>query len=523
MIDFISRKDCGYKYDYEAIFVDIANGILPPIPTYRSLILNDLFFIVLFVMRIPGANHPFVVDACREVEYGPKSNTLDVWAREHFKSTIITIAETVQEILANPEERVAIFSHTRPIAKGFLRSIKLLFEESELLKECFPDVLYKSPQSEASKWSEDDGLVVKRKGYYKESTVEAWGLVEGMPTSKHFTRRVYDDIETDDLVENPDMIIKVKRKFNLSQNLGTASGTKRVVGTYYHHEATLAHVRDKKDANGEDVYITRRKPATEDGTATGKPILLGQKKIDELRIDEHEFNCQQLLDPTPVGIRRLSGDMLTDIAPKDIPYRLYKFMLIDPAGDDKDGKGDAWAVWTVGVEPYRDEIGASNVYILDGVVTPMRETEAIDQITRMYLKAGVVMQLGVEKVGLSTTEIHIAKALGARGRHLSIDAGNLILLRPSGRKKARRIESALAWPLYNSKIHISTLVPEVTRERLRLEMDKFPYWHDDGLDALSYLYDIIKEYRFGVYMEEDEYEKNVLSEPANNELSWMTA
>jgi len=27
-------------------------------------------------------------------------------------------------------------------------------------------------------------------------------------------------------------------------------------------------------------------------------------------------------------------------------------------------------------------------------------------------------------------------------------------------------------------------------------MEKFPFWHDDGLDALSYLYDIIKDFRF---------------------------
>jgi hypothetical protein len=27
-------------------------------------------------------------------------------------------------------------------------------------------------------------------------------------------------------------------------------------------------------------------------------------------------------------------------------------------------------------------------------------------------------------------------------------------------------------------------------------MDKFPHWHDDGLDALSYLWDILKDHRF---------------------------
>ncbi|MGA2467632.1 MAG: hypothetical protein ABSH06_25210, partial [Thermodesulfobacteriota bacterium] len=58
------------------------------------------------------------------------------------------------------------------------------------------------------------------------------------------------------------------------------------------------------------------------------------------------------------------------------------------------------------------------------------------------------------------------------------------------------IESALAWPLNNGKLHVSKAVPYAYRERLKWEMEKFPFWHDDGLDALSYLYDIIKDFRF---------------------------
>ena len=78
-----------YKFDYEAIFTDIANGVLPERETFRMLILEDLFFIVHFVMGIEKANHPFVVDRCHDVEAGPRTNTLDVLARFHYKSVII--------------------------------------------------------------------------------------------------------------------------------------------------------------------------------------------------------------------------------------------------------------------------------------------------------------------------------------------------------------------------------------------------------------------------------------------------
>ena len=60
----------------------------------------------------------------------------------------------------------------------------------------------------------------------------------------------------------------------------------------------------------------------------------------------------------------------------------------------------------------------------------------------------------------------------------------------------------------NSKIFISTAVPSVYVDRLKSEMDKFPYWHDDGLDAMSYLYDLMKEYHFSYWQDDvvPEYE-----------------
>lgn len=489
-------EGCIYRYDYEKIFQSIAKGELEEKGAYRTLILSDLWFIVYFVMKVGSANHPFVVKMCRVVEEGANSRTLDLWAREHFKTTIITIAETVQKVLKNPDERVGIFSHTRPIAKGFLRSIKMLFEGSEILKACFPDVLYQNPAQEAQKWSEDDGLVLKRKGFAKESTIEAWGLIEGMPTSKHFSHRVYDDIETADVVDSPDMVMKVRNRFDLSRNLGTLDGTERVIGTTYSHSGVLEDLRKKQDIHGRDMYLTRVVPATDDGSPNGVPVLLSQERLDDLKTNEYIFNCQQLLNPTPIGIRKLDSSLLRDIEAVFIPSSVFKFMVIDPAGDDKTGKGDAWAIEVWGVEPKADDLGASNVYLMDASISPFRETEAIEEIVRMYLRNGMIMQVGVEKVALSTTETHVANALAAKGRHISVDNNTLFVLRPSGRNKTHRIEAALAWPLFNSKIFISSTVPHAYKERFKMEMDKFPYWHDDGLDAAAYLYDMIRDYRF---------------------------
>ncbi|MEO1330834.1 MAG: hypothetical protein AAFW46_14355, partial [Pseudomonadota bacterium] len=163
--------------------------------TVRHLALTDLFFLGVYVLNRPDANNGWVFARAREVQAAP-NGYLDLWARGHYKSSIITNWLTIQDILNDPEMTFGFFSHTRPIAKAFLRQIKQEFERNEWLRELFPDILWDNPRAQAPKWSEDEGIIVKRRGNPKESTVEAWGLVDGQPTSKHFSLLHYDDVVT---------------------------------------------------------------------------------------------------------------------------------------------------------------------------------------------------------------------------------------------------------------------------------------------------------------------------------------
>jgi hypothetical protein len=154
----------------------------------------------------------------------------------------------------------------------------------------------------------------------------------------------------------------------------------------------------------------------------------------------------------------------------------------------------------LGVEPIADAIGQSRVFLKDLWVEVASESEAIDQVVRMYIDAGVIARLGVEKVGISTTHLHIQKALRARGRYVDFEetdgTSTGVLLRPAGRHKAKFIEASLSWPLNNSKLFYSSKIKSRYVERLKQEMDNFPLWHDDVLNMMAYLYDVIKEYYF---------------------------
>ncbi len=539
---FQKRSDCKYKYDYVALAKLIeesrsytkeqrqAKPGINELNLLRNAMQDDLWFIVYFVLKNPLANHPFIVEACREIEEETE-DSLEVWARDHLKSTIITVARSCQKIFNDPEVRIGLFSAVRPLALAFLKVIRNVLE-SPFVTQCFPDVLYKDPYKEAEKWSEavDGGLIVKRSGFYKEPTVSAWGLTEGMPTGFHLTDLIYDDIVVHDM-QSPEIMQKVKDNFDISENLGTRDRRLTVVGTFYNHDDPLVYISAKSDPiTGKKLFKTRKKAATENGELNGRSMFLPEATLAKKRASNlFFFYCQQLLDPTPRGARKLDRNRLIKVSKADLPNKLYKFMLIDGAGNEKrrDGRAaDAWALGIVGVEPFRGDDGASDIYILDLCIEEMDLIEASQTAVDMYIKAGRILKLAIEKVGISTTEIHIANALKAKGKYLSEDRGNLQILRPAGRQKHYRIESNLSWPLQNSKIHYLDTIPSAFIERLMLEMDKFPYWHDDGLDMLSYVYDVIKDYRFGKHIEdapeEDAYTRAKRKKAEKEMGGWIT-
>ena len=131
----------------------------------------------------------------------------------------------------------------------------------------------------------------------------------------------------------------------------------------------------------------RFKPATEDGTATGKPVLMTQEALDELKSDS-TFNCQQLLDPTPSSEQRLNPDFLQKVLQHEIPRKAVRFMLIDQAGDADSNKGrntDPWAMGIFAVEPVTDDIGQAKIFIEDLWVEVAGESEAIGRAVEMYI------------------------------------------------------------------------------------------------------------------------------------------
>ena len=210
----------------------------------RRLVLTDLFYLLVYELNRPDAAHPWLYARCREVENDP-DGVINLWAREHYKSSIITFAQNIQEILKNPQVTIGLISHTKAIAEDkFLAPIKTELETNPNLYYLFPEVLYENPDTQSPHWNASE-IQVKRTGTIKEKTIEAHGIMDGMPTGSHFDILHYDDLITEKHVTSPEMVKKATANWELSLSLGKEGGRQRYVGTFYAMQDTYSTIIER--------------------------------------------------------------------------------------------------------------------------------------------------------------------------------------------------------------------------------------------------------------------------------------
>ena len=376
---------------------------------------RDRYFLLTHILHRADAIHPWLYARCREVEAAPDDH-LDLWARGHYKSTIITLAGSIQEIINDPDITIGIFSHTRPIAKAFLRQIMREIESNTLLKSLYPDVFYAEPRRESPQWSEENGIVVRRVSNPKEGTIEAWGLVDGQPTSRHFKLRIYDDVVTRESVTTGEQIIKTTEAYELSLNLSSRPPRQWMIGTRYSLADTYKAIMDRGGA-GARVYA-----ATDDGTPDGKPVFLTQDEIDKkkLAMGPYTFACQMLQNPVAGSEQDLKTEWIRTYEIR--PRTLNVYILGDPADSkEKASSNTAFAVWGVDAQ--------FNKYLLDGACHKMNLKERWQMLKSLHQKwkmaPGVQMvKVGYEKYGMQADLQHFDQQMELEKYHFPIEEVN---------------------------------------------------------------------------------------------------
>lgn len=398
---------------------------------------NDRFYLLTVLLHRPDANHPWLYARCREVESDP-DGYLDLWAREHYKSTIITFAGIIQEILIDANITIGVFSHTKGVARKFVQQVKYELESNQDLKDTYPDILYQDPQKQSERWSLDTGICVKRTTNPKEATLEGHGLIDGMPTGAHFRLRVYDDVVTPASVTTPDQIKKTTEAWSLSDNLGAVtvlpSGMEVMrrwhIGTRYSFADTYQHILDKR------ILKPRVYAATDDGTLTGKPVFLSHEIwAHKLKTQlESDLACQQLQNPVAGSQAMFKREHLRFM---DIrPSTLNVYIMVDPASSKKKGS-DRTAIAVVGVDSNWRK------WLIDGYCHKMNLQErwaAMSGLRKKWINAPGVQYVGVgyERYGMLSDLEYFDECMTRSGDRFDIKELNWV--RDGDQSKYDRIQ-----------------------------------------------------------------------------------
>ena len=352
--------------------------------------LNDLYYLVVYLCKRRDALHHWLFARAREVEAEP-NGCLDLWARGHYKSTFITFGKTIQDVIDDPELTVGLFSFSKGTASKFLLQIMQEFERNDDLKACYPDVLWWEPAKEAPLWSRQDGIILKRRSNPKEATIEAWGLVEGQPTSKHFKMLLMDDMIEQRNVTNPEQIQKATEAWELSDNLGVGDGTlKRYVGTRYLLADTYQVMIDRK------VVKVRLHPATHNGRIDGQPVFWSKETWEQKKITQRATLAAQLLQ-NPAAGKQAMFEQAWLKSYEIRPVTLNVYIMCDPSMG-RTRKSDRTAMAVIGID------AQGNKYLLDGYRHRMKLSERWTNMQRLYNKwrdaHGVQMiRVGYERYG----------------------------------------------------------------------------------------------------------------------------
>lgn len=474
----------------------------------RRLCRTDLFFLLWFALRrdeVATKKTQWLIDRCKEVQENPDGR-LDLWAREHYKSTIITFAKTIQDILAShgddplPEwgglhPTFGIFSCTKRLATDFSKQIKLEFENNSLLKETFPDILWEKPDKQAPKWTEDQ-ITVRRKSNARECTVEAWGLVEGMPTGKHFTVLIYDDVVTDKHVTTEDMIAKTTKAWELSTNLGSEGGKRRYIGTHYHYNDTYKTILKR------GLIVARKYPATDDGKPNGEPVFMSPEYLRQKRSDmgPYTFSCQMLLDPVADENQNFLREWLRYHKGSD-GTGLNKYIFVDPANEKKKSSDyTAMIVYGLGSD--------QNYYVLDMVRDRLSLTQRTAILFQLHQK-WKVLKVFYEKYGMQADISHIKDKMNRENYNFELqEVGGIT----SKVDRIRRLipifeQGRIYLPSTCYKTNYQGQIVDLVDQFINEEYLCFPLGvHDDVIDCMSR----VKDEELGLL-----WPNNVYSKPLN--------
>ncbi len=507
--------------DWRAMFADYPDTLdcvnaIKTLEDLRFLCRYNLFFLLIAICDKKHLRKQWTDARCRDCCREPNGQ-LQLWSREHYKSSIWTVGKSIQDIVVSHgkdntiddvsdgivdaiahwmgvdgdkqskfdrlrkynfnEVTIGIFSATRALAKAFLKEIMTELESNEMMQCIFPDVLYQNPSKFSNSWGVDTGIIVKRKSVRKESTVEAHGLIDGQPTSKHFDLLNFDDIVTHEIARSMVLNQKLVEGWENAFSLGSMGGAYRAEGTRKHYNDPYSVMIERSIFK--EIRLT---PYDSDG----KSVLMSEEDLAKRRkfSGEVTFAAEYLQEPLKNSALGLNFELLQYHTITNTS-NLYLYLICDPATEQKKNS-DYTAMLLIGID------SGGSVIVIDGIRERLKLSQRWQAINYFYDNYPKLKRIYYEKSGMNTDLEYFREKANADA-NMSITS----LFSKMTPKQAKNDRIAKLEPMLEDK---KIFFPETKRKRgydgkeydltvwLRdEEISKFPFSaHDDGMDCLAY-------------------------------------
>jgi len=133
-----------------------AEGLTPrqkkklSIEAERALGKSSLYYLAKEILGYKDISENFHKPICDTLNFYRKEWQFHLHPRGHFKSTLITICETIQDLLINPNETILITNAVLGNSASFLKEIKSHFLFNEKFRALYPEYIPKSSADEGT-------------------------------------------------------------------------------------------------------------------------------------------------------------------------------------------------------------------------------------------------------------------------------------------------------------------------------------------------------------------------------------
>lgn len=346
--------------------------------------------------------------------------------RGWLKTSILTVAQTIQDILNNPDITILLSSAVWNNSRSFLYSIA---DENMgyLTRKSILPIIFGNFIS--TKWTQDGIVVRQRTKAEKTQTIETAGI-DKVLTSQHYDVIRADDLVTRETTTTAEQIEKVKNHIKDLFKLLNPGGQMDVIGTRWDDQDAYRWIQEELTdprLGTEAFAIYSTGPYDKDGNSNFQRKFTNEKLAAmKIKVGSYEFSCNYENNPSSPTNRIFNPPVRYF---ESLPAVIGRAVLIDPAISKKKDSCDA-VVADVGITPERQMIVCEYAIFAGDKKHP---SNIIEKAIEMCLRGGAHV-IGVE--GTAYQEV-LAILIGdeIRKRNLDIE----VIAIHNDDDKARRI------------------------------------------------------------------------------------